>query len=197
MQEGKGKTRGGDAERSSRWTRSQPAAVSAFLSPGRSSVGRTRTPEPPVGGEMTPSTIGSSADGVSGETGRTTGGASGQSAEEGTSTAPKTPSARVNERRGGRPGEVEAPDRSEAPRDGGVAAATASPKEPDDSSMEVMETRTSEEGEWKDYDAVKASRKRMNKKDKSQKSGRDDPSSIYGKLGFSFHYYYGYDNILK
>ena len=116
------------------------------------------------GGEMTPSTIGSSADGVSGETGRMTGGASGQSMEEGASTAPKTPSARASERRGGRPGEVEAPDCSEATRDGGAAAATASPKEPDDSSMEVVETRTSEEGESMDYDAVKASRKRIIKR---------------------------------
>ncbi|XP_030205902.1 DNA-binding protein HEXBP-like [Gadus morhua] len=89
------------------------------------------------GGEMTPSTIGSSADGVS---------------------------ARASERRGGRPGEVEAPDCSEATRDGGAAAATASPKEPDDSSMEVVETRTSEEGESMDYDAVKASRKRIIKR---------------------------------
>ncbi|CAL8240093.1 unnamed protein product, partial [Gadus morhua 'NCC'] len=116
------------------------------------------------GGEITPSTIGSSADGVSGETGRMTGGASGQSMEEGASTAPKTPSARASERRGDRPGEVEVPDCSEATRDGGAAAATASPKEPDDSSMEVVETRTSEEGESMDYDAVKASRKRMIKK---------------------------------
>ena len=54
------------------------------------------------GGEMTPSTIGSSADGVSGETGRTIGGTSGQIAEEGASEAPKTPSARANEGEGDR-----------------------------------------------------------------------------------------------
>jgi hypothetical protein len=154
--------RGGDAERRGRRTEdAEPAGGGERVS--RSGEDQRQQDEDTgaaSGGEMTPSTIGSSADGVSGETGRMTGGASGQSMEEGASTAPKTPSTRASERRGGRPGEVEAPDCSEAPRDGGAAAATASPKEPDDLSMEVMEARTSEEGESMDYDEVKASRKR-------------------------------------
>lgn len=115
------------------------------------------------GEEMTPDTIGSGVDGVSRGTGRTTRGASGQSAEEGASAAPKTPSALANERGGGRPGKVETPGCGEAPRDGTAVAASPG-KEPDDSNMEVVGTGTSEEGELMDCEAVRASRKRMNKK---------------------------------
>ena len=122
------------------------------------------------GGEGVPSTIGSGADGVSSETGRVTRGASGQSAGGDAGAAAEATSARAVERGGGRPGEEEeTPGSREAPRDGGAAAASPG-GEPDGASLEVMLTETSEEGEPMDYNAVRASRKRINKKKDKRES---------------------------